>query len=107
MHTHTCTQACGYIDTHTHSHTQITAYLFQPIQPAPSSSELLFDPDHMRIYLQAKKLHYQPVTYDPESHDAFSLEACLAAYTSLNTLSGSNQLKCETCGKAKEQRNKV
>jgi len=61
----------------------------------------------MRIYLQAKKLHYQPVTYDPESHDAFSLEACLAAYTSLNTLSGSNQLKCETCGKAKEQRNKV
>jgi len=82
----------------------------QPILPTPpssSTSNSLYDADHVRHHLQAKKLHYQPVNYNFGSHDLFSLEACLTAYTSLDILDGSNQFLCQVCSEAKGQRNKV
>ncbi|XP_065907236.1 uncharacterized protein [Dysidea avara] len=84
-----------------------TTYPIQPTPPSTVASNSLYDADHVRHHLQAKKLHYQPVNYNFGSHDLFSLEACLAAYTSLDILDGSNQFLCQVCSEAKGQRSKA
>ena len=60
-------------------------------------TESLYDPDYVRHHLESHGLHYQPVNCLHGSHDLFSLEACLTAYTSLDILCGSNQFLCEHC----------
>ena len=62
-------------------------------------ADSLYDPEYVRHHLESNGLHYQPLTHSHGSHDLFSLEACLAAYTSLDILCGSNQFMCEHCNR--------
>ena len=64
-----------------------------------SLGDSLYDPEYVRHHLKSKELHYQPVNHSQGSHDPFSLEACLTAYTSLDILCDSNQFLCEHCNK--------
>ena len=66
----------------------------------PSLGDSLYDPEYVRHHLESNGLHYQPVNHSHGSHDLFSLEACLTAYTSLDILCDSNQFLCEHCNKS-------
>lgn len=96
-----------YCNYHTGYHVHLLFYLQPIISSSASLADSLYDVEFVRHHLESKGLHYQPLCGSHGSHDLFSLEACLAAYTSLDILCGSNQFLCEHCNTPQGHPDKV